>query len=814
MKRERKRKRDDVDVEVWTALREAQRECGCNTATLEKMYKTVAPFFAKKKAVHVTDGQLIGDANAVVLQLHGCVKCNKYVFGHDNGMLRCPLCNHPRFNRKKQPNEVFWYFPLRPQLARLLRNSQFRELLMHEARRQKNPDYIADVYDTPRWRQVAGDPTKTLTRVVYQFCVDAFPWQSRKNAVIMQNPNRHNSNSKSQPSPIQICVCVQGSVKPWQLMILSLPPWLRYQEKFMLCLGIIPCGLKLTAAKKFYDYAAEFEMNSLHRTGVYGVRVIMYGTSLDSPGRRELLAMQSVQAYYPCPTCLHTWQPGLTKVIYGGYRRFLREGHPWRGKTFRIGDLQYEFRDVESRNTPVRRTDTLVSVAIARATRKKPFLGHKGVPLLQRWVGVDWGRSMMERMHDIKVFTEMVLRGLVGRGADGFYKGWGSKDDQHRAECVAFNIFTNFTAGGHPPWRLTDAQRKLMDMRVKSMMWTHYSDKLVFKRSSFWYKTDRIWKAKHKILVLLTILPTCLRGCVAAVHKALLYIVDAIVQLHGQFIAIEEARRLGISPHGKQIVDKSNIKSLGTQLLEGLVMLEGSFPASHLNPAMHHLVHYAEETARVGSLAWISMNAFERNNKRMKSFVRNNSHPEASLANATQVDMAARATSLSKDLQLCSHPPPLIRLSKKIRGGLYIPTRRQRYCMSLLGAKRFDGIRAFQVAWIKGIHFKCGEWGRTLCGSVFTTVYCGKSVYGILDRFMLAQEVAYAAVTWLSRPHYPYAPITTVVRVRMTEEQPLNRCVIRCDRIEPCGVNVMPDEDNVHYYMMRTRGFDRRPQFE
>jgi hypothetical protein len=280
-------------------------------------------------------------------------------------------------------------------------------------------------------------------------------------------------------------------------------------------------------------------------------------------------------------------------------------------------------------------------------------------------------------------------------------------------------------------------------------------------------------------------------------------------QLEGQFIAIHEGITLGVRDIA--IVDKSKIKALGSQLLKGLVMLEGSFPVSHLNPIMHHLVHYAEETARVGSLVWGSMNTFERNNKRMKGMVRSNVNPEASLANDIQVDIAARVTSLDKDL-LDADSPPAIRLSLTIRGVLYKPTRRQKYCMSLLGVKRFDCVQGYKVAWIRGIHFSCGEWGHRRCGSVFTTVYCGRSVYGILDRFMFVHGVECAAVTWLSKPFYPYAPITLVVRVRMipASEQPLNRCVIRCDRIEPCGVCVMPDEDDVHYYMMRTRGFDRR----
>ena len=68
----------------------------------------------------------------------------------------------------------------------------------------------------------------------------------------------------------------------------------------------------------------------------------------------------------------------------------------------------------------------------------------------------------------------------------------------------------------------------------------------------------------------------------------------------------------------------------------------------------------------------------ERNNKRMKGMVRSNLDPEASFANDIQVDIATRVTSLEKDL-LDAEPPPLITVSSPIIGGLYFPTKRQRY---------------------------------------------------------------------------------------------------------------------------------------
>ena len=43
---------------------------------------------------------------------------------------------------------------------------------------------------------------------------------------------------------------MQGSVKPWQITLLSLPPWLRYDPKYMFCFTIIRNELKLKATKK------------------------------------------------------------------------------------------------------------------------------------------------------------------------------------------------------------------------------------------------------------------------------------------------------------------------------------------------------------------------------------------------------------------------------------------------------------------------------------------------------------------------------------------------------------------------------------
>lgn len=63
---------------------------------------------------------------------------------------------------------------------------------------------------------------------------------------------------------------------------------------------------------------------------------------------------------------------------------------------------------------------------------------------------------------------------------------------------------------------------------------------------------------------------------------------------------------------GCHTVKKNEIARMHTELIRGLVLLEGSLPVSHLNPAMHHFVHYAEYTRTHGPPKLYWMMGFER----------------------------------------------------------------------------------------------------------------------------------------------------------------------------------------------------------
>ena len=340
-------------------------------------------------------------------------------------------------------------------------------------------------------------------------------------------------------------------------------------------------------------------------------------------------------------------------------------------------------------------------------------------------------------------------------------------------------------------------------------------DKLAFKGSSFWKKPDRMWKAKHKHFILLVILPTCLRGVVPAVHAGLLQLVDSLRRLFGQVVSAAEAAAKGVE-RGCKLFDPREVPRLALQLLRGLVLIEGSFPAPQLNPALHHLVHYAVQTFKKGCLDWLSMEVFERNNKFIKGLVRTTKLSDLSVAKNLQLDMAMRYRSLAqkKAGMMEQDRPPICSFHSKKRG-YYTFSARERSCLVIHHhISNFEQVKHFSVARIMGVHFKANEWGcrpegPKRCGSVITIHHGGRSRYCVVQTFIQIETKCFACVQWLSTPFYPYNPIRLVARVREIPQDDVVHCVIPVERITPCAVAVMPDEDGVHYYMLRQRGYDR-----
>ena len=190
--------------------------------------------------------------------------------------------------------------------------------------------------------------------------------------------------------------CKTKSLKPFDFSNLSLSPVLRSLSQNMLLMMLMPDELDHNAQKKYFDFAADFELNELFEQGVEGVKVKIFATSLDTPGRADLLGMESCSSYTGCCVCKHCFSPGVgsaTKLIFDGYRSFLglqsagrRSRVVYRGNT-------YQYHRACTREPAELRDDEFVRDAVAFARhRQAPYLGHKTLPMISRWPGLSWYR--------------------------------------------------------------------------------------------------------------------------------------------------------------------------------------------------------------------------------------------------------------------------------------------------------------------------------------------------------------------------------------------------------------------------------------
>ena len=117
----------------------------------------------------------------------------------------------------------------------------FRRLLEYEfdRPRPRDPNIMYDIYDSPEWQKLMGPPTQPCGRIGLQGCTDGF--------------QAFNSGTLG--------------LSPIEFSNFSLPPALRFRPEFMFLLALLPTNTNTSGHKKYYDFAARYELNLLFHTG-------------------------------------------------------------------------------------------------------------------------------------------------------------------------------------------------------------------------------------------------------------------------------------------------------------------------------------------------------------------------------------------------------------------------------------------------------------------------------------------------------------------------------------------------------------------
>ena len=127
------------------------------------------------------------------------------------------------------------------------------------------------------------------------------------------------------------------------------------------------------------------------------------------------------------------------------------------------------------------------------------------------------------------------------------------------------------------PWRLTDKAIDEVDKRVCNIVYPHGMNGCSKENISFLKKSGRTWRTAEKITALLCILPTVLRGFVPVVRAGLRKLIWGLRVLEGRCINGFEGACMNVHAGSRPICD-DDIKFAQKLIIEGLSMLEGSYP--------------------------------------------------------------------------------------------------------------------------------------------------------------------------------------------------------------------------------------------
>ena len=154
----------------------------------------------------------------------------------------------------------------------------YRHMLEHEFSRPRHHSLISDVYDAPAWQTFMGPCVAPNNRIGLQFCVDGIPAFAANTL----------------------------SLKPAEFINLSLPPTERAKIENILLLMLLPSSMKGDQSKKYYDFAARYELQDLFDKGKF------FGFDNNCSLYCHHTHMQ-VSAGSKCASSVHLWTPRVAQ---------------------------------------------------------------------------------------------------------------------------------------------------------------------------------------------------------------------------------------------------------------------------------------------------------------------------------------------------------------------------------------------------------------------------------------------------------------------------------------------------------------------
>ncbi|XP_021829050.1 uncharacterized protein LOC110769375 [Prunus avium] len=269
--------------------------------------------------------------------IDACVNDCALFYKEHVGKDKCPECDEPRYKsstnekRKKVPQKVLRYFPLKPRLQRMFMSKHTAsQMRWHFDKRVDEYGVMRHPADSIAWKE--------FDRMYPEFAQEP---RNIRLGLATDGFNPFGSMSTSY------------SMWPVVVVPYNLPPWMCMKQQYSIMTLLIP-GPK--APGKDIDVYLRPLIDELKELweGVptydkftdsgFKMRATVIWTINDFPAYGNLSGW-STKGYLACPVCLEdTSHTKLrNKICYMGHRRYLRKNHPWRKSC--DFDGKYEMRD-------------------------------------------------------------------------------------------------------------------------------------------------------------------------------------------------------------------------------------------------------------------------------------------------------------------------------------------------------------------------------------------------------------------------------------------------------------------------------------
>lgn len=527
-------------------------------------------------------------------------------------------------NGKKIPHKILRYFPLKPRLQRLFMCSKTASLMRWHDGKKKKDGTMRHPVDGAAWEsfdkefpEFASDPRN----VRLGLASDGFqPF----------------ANSKT-----------PYSIWPVVLMPYNLPPDLCMKQSNILLSMLIPGPKGPGDAIDIYLQPLIEELKDLWDTGVetfdaatqhhFNLRAALMWTINDFPAY-AMLSGWSTKGYLACPRCLKdTRSMRLShggKECYMEHRCYLPKNHRWRkDKDSFDGKVEHGLPPEPcSIDEILRQLEDLENIVLSKDPHVKTKINHelRGDNWNKKSIFFElpyWRKHLLRHNLDVMHIEKNICDSVLGTIMNIKGKTKDTIKSRHDLEAMGIRPTLHPVKEGDKykmppaPFTFSPAEKQRFCNFLKELKVPDgFSSNISYCVNTKEGKISGL-KSHDCHVILEHLLPLAIRGLLTPLVR------EALIELSRYFTLL-----------CAKVLKVSELKQLETQIPITLCKLEKVFPPSFFDVMMHLPIHLADEAMIGGPVQFRWMYPIEQYMYKLKSYVRNRAHPEASIAEGYLAD--------------------------------------------------------------------------------------------------------------------------------------------------------------------------------